>query len=216
MTIESRLTLLKAQLVLANDKITKAEKSVERAENKLENAQYKRDCIIYEIDREMIESWAGKPDWNVLLENSDLHSSLMYDYTNTLFEKMGLSSHGTNIYTDQRAINLGFSTTSQAELLLKENAISFIVKYVIPHQGRKSFSIFNTNENDCAYSLSIEDSKPDAVVYHVERLTWGTLDSSLSFNTLRSALQHVQLNVCATDLVQEHDKLDNIVSYISK
>lgn len=212
MTIESRLTLLKAELVLANEQITKAEKSVKRAENKLENAQDNRDSIIYEIDKEMIESWAGNPDWNVLLENSGLHSSLMYDYTNSILEKMGLSAHSTNIYTDQRAINLSFSTMSQAELLQKETAISFIVKYVIPHKGRKSFAIYNTKDDDCAFSLSIEGGKPEAVIYHVERLTWGTVDSSISFNTLHSALQHVQLNVCATDLVQEQGSLENIIS----
>lgn len=64
MTIKSRLTLLKAQPVLANEQITKAEKSVKRAENKLENAQDNRDSIIYEIDKEMIESWAGNPVLN--------------------------------------------------------------------------------------------------------------------------------------------------------
>lgn len=212
MTIESRLTLLKAELVLANEQIKKAEKSVNRAEKKLENAQDNRDSIIYEIDKEMIESWAGKPDWNVLLENSGLHSSLMYDYTNSILENMGLYAHSCNIHTDQRVINLSFSTTSQAELLQKETAIGFIVKFVIPHKNRKSIAIYNTRNDDCAYALSIVENKPGATLFYVEKMTWGTVDSSLPFSTLRDALQHVQLNVCATDLVPEQGGLENIIS----
>lgn len=212
MTIESRLTLLKAELVSANEQITKAQKSVKRAENKLENAKDYREGIIYEIDKEMIESWAGNPDWNVLLESSELHSMLMYNYTNSILEKMGLSAHSVNIYTNQRAINFCFRTTSQAELLQKETAIGFIMQHIIPNKGRKSFSIFNTKEDDCAYALYIESNKSEAPLCYVERMSWGSVDSSLQFSTLRNALHHVQLNVCNTDLVQENASLENIIS----
>ncbi|WP_261643096.1 hypothetical protein [Erwinia mallotivora] len=209
MSIESRLGLLKSQLREATEKINKAERSVKRAEKKLEDAEYLHDCIVQEIDRELINSWNGNPDWNILLEDSELHSTLLYEYTNSLFERMGVNSCCKNINTKQRAVNIFFETTSDDELMKKERAVAFLSNYITSHKGKKSFSVSNTKEDDCAYGLVIDsDERQGVVKFYVEKMTWGSVDHSSSFHNLNAALRHIQLNVCSTDLIPDQDFLE--------
>ncbi|WP_210524037.1 hypothetical protein [Pantoea ananatis] len=201
MAIESRLTVLRSQLSDAIDQIHKAEKSVKRANKKLEDAQYFHDSIIHEIDCELIKTWAGNPDWNVLLEDSELHSMFMYKYTNSLLEKMGVASDTVNLHTRQRGINIYFETTEDKELTKKQKAVEFLSRYIIPHEGRKSFYVTNIKENDCAYQLNISNHESEKTSrFYVEKMVWGSVSHSRAYKTLRDALEHIQLNVCRTDL----------------
>lgn len=206
MSIDSRIELLRHQLKAAKQKIAKANKSVERAEAKLEVAQDEADTIQYEIDQELISSWGVTPDWKILLDDPEGHSSLMYDYANSLLNKLGMWAVGVHLGTKQRGLTFSMKTLSNVETQFYTDAINTTLPYIKTFEGKKTYNIGNIKNQDCAYSLSIFKD-----YFSVQKQVWGSVVEEHKCPTLWAALRHIQENVCDTAISSD----DNFIEHQS-
>jgi hypothetical protein len=210
---EQKMAALRLKIKAASFDVKKAEESVKRAENKHDKALDAYNELFYEYECLLIESWKGQPDWNILLDNPDNHSAIMYDLFSHYIQEMRLSYLGVNIHTNQRAIGIYFETNSPSEMNEKIKGIKFIAPYIKEYKGKKYFNISNLRDENCAYELWITNEKlslkDNLSSYAVVRMTYGSIDKIHPFSTLESALSFVQSELSNVDLVQENDYLES-------
>jgi hypothetical protein len=204
MTIESRIQLLRSQLKVANEQIDKANRSIERAHAKLEKAHDVAYSIQFEIDQELISSWGATPDWKVLLDDPDDHTSVMHEYTNSLLNKIGMWASGKHVETNQRCLGFSMATLSNTETQFYFEAINTTLPFITPSNGNKSYNLGNVKEGDCAFSLTISND-----VFYVKKMSWGSVIEKNEFTTLWAALRFIQENVCDTAISPDENAIEH-------
>lgn len=203
--IQSRLDFLNQKLRETQAEVESKSIALERATHRYELACESASEVLYERDCAIIESWAGEPDWNVLLTNSDDYSSAMYEYGNAMLNQHHLRASCTDGDTNQRNLIIHFETNSPHELANKVKGVEFIMDYIkVGKHGDKTISISHGQSCDFALEFGFN---PKTNETYIVKSTFGCRDSKLNFADLQAALSYVQSTISDTDLVQQTECL---------
>lgn len=207
--IADRLESLNNALKAQKEIVKKKERSVKRAEKNLGAEKEVHYSLLCERDLALVQSWGNNPDWSVLLNGGSDYSRIICNLASAAIKKLGLSTFGINIDTNQRALFIHFESSSDGERQQIKEGIQFISRHLLPNNnGRKAVCVSSDTPFDYALHLEFDAQGEN---YYLVKSEYAQTIERIPFTTLDNALAYIQQHLSGLDYIEPaKDLLESI------
>lgn len=194
----ARLSELLRQLSEAERKYALASKELKSAERKEERAGEAVRALREEIAMEKLRQWGDGPDLAEIMAAGNDKPMVFYQALEALAERFGFTIFGYMADTMQTSINISLNRREIGGIERVKAGVMFFAPAMETIRGGWIRFNVSTHEENCAWSLRYSKRRGNAeLVRHVHCIE----DMILPFPSLDAALQYIEANLWADDVV---------------
>lgn len=187
----NKLEQLNNQLAAANQVVSEAKKELRKAEARMDRAESSCEAIKEQIEIEQLRLWGRSPDLAALLQATSGY--YFYKALTSYAEAFGFTVVGQWCDTKQRVLQFSMNRGERGAVARYVAAVRHFAPSVKPIKGGWArFSILHRDMSKCAWELHYSVKRGAA---QLVQMSYGTVDDTLDFLSLESALQYIEDNL---------------------